>query len=532
MGVLKNDVGRPSNKTIMIRNILKIVGVLLIVGVVFALAFFFKGKEEKVSTNSSIKYANYRIKSNSLEAFDLYFMQLENNRKNMVYSPLSIKYALRMLEEGANGETKDQISNIIGEYKSTKYTNSSNMSFANAMFVRDSYKEQVKEDYINKLKNKYGAEVVYDSFKTPDAVNNWVSNKTLKLIDNLLDKAPDNDFLLVNALAIDMEWVKKIQSEDKMYFVTFPHRDFTTSIDELTYVGHHELKFEDASNTVKSVEIGAVANRYDIVNELGEANIRKTITEEYTAWLNGDERYGYSCGVVPTEEKTPEAIKKYVDNFLNELGEGYKEVTSSTDFYFNDTEDIKVFAKDLKTYNNQTLQYVGIMPKKVALNEYVKDAKADGINEIISNMKPIELNSFKDGVVTHITGYIPVFNYDYELKLEDDLKTLGIKNIFDAKKADLTNLAKGGATIDKTLHKATIDFSNDGIKAAAVTVGGGKGDGGCGFDHIYKMPVEEINLTFDKPYMYIIRDKDTGEVWFMGTVYEPTKYTPDAQANW
>jgi len=33
-----------------------------------------------------------------------------------------------------------------------------------------------------------------------------------------------------------------------------------------------------------------------------------------------------------------------------------------------------------------------------------------------------------------------------------------------------------------------------------------------------------IDLTFDKPFMFIIRDKDTQEVWFSGTVYEPTKY--------
>ena len=30
---------------------------------------------------------------------------------------------------------------------------------------------------------------------------------------------------------------------------------------------------------------------------------------------------------------------------------------------YND-DNIKVFAKDLKTYNQTTLQYVGIMPKK------------------------------------------------------------------------------------------------------------------------------------------------------------------------
>ena len=41
------------------------------------------------------------------------------------------------------------------------------------------------------------------------------------------------------------------------------------------------------------------------------------------------------------------------------------------------------------------------------------------------------------------------------------------------------------------------------------------------FDYLYDVPVEEIDLTFDKPYIFIIRDKDTGEVWFAGTVYNP-----------
>ena len=31
-------------------------------------------------------------------------------------------------------------------------------------------------------------------------------------------------------------------------------------------------------------------------------------------------------------------------------------------------------------------------------------------------------------------------------------------------------------------------------------------------------------MTFDKPFIYMIVDKDTKEVWFMGTVYEPKEY--------
>ena len=79
-----------------------------------------------------------------------------------------------------------------------------------------------------------------------------------------------------------------------------------------------------------------------------------------------------------------------------------------------------------------------------------------------------------------------------------------------------------GEFISKAIHKANIDFSNDGIKASAVTVVGGMGSASCPtFDYEYEVPVEEIDLTFDKPFMYVIRDKSTGEVWFTGSVYEP-----------
>ena len=77
--------------------------------------------------------------------------------------------------------------------------------------------------------------------------------------------------------------------------------------------------------------------------------------------------------------------------------------------------------------------------------------------------------------------------------------------------------------IDSAEHKANIEFSNEGIKAAAVTSTGGMRAASCGYEHLFDVPVEEVNITFDKPYLFLIRDKNSGEVWFVGSVYEPTK---------
>ena len=75
------------------------------------------------------EFVSHAFPNCGLEQFDLYFLQLENGKQNKIYSPLSIKYALEMLEEGTNGESKTQISSIIGNYEAKKYINSKNMSF-------------------------------------------------------------------------------------------------------------------------------------------------------------------------------------------------------------------------------------------------------------------------------------------------------------------------------------------------------------------------------------------------------------------
>ena len=34
-------------------------------------------------------------------------------------------------------------------------------------------------------------------------------------------------------------------------------------------------------------------------------------------------------------------------------------------------------------------------------------------------------------------------------------------------------------------------------------------------------------IEIDNPFMYLIRDKETDEIWFVGTVYEPNSWEQD-----
>ena len=484
-----------------------------------------ENKQNQVEVKRENKYSEYQLKDNTLSNFDLYFLQLENNKKNMIYSPLSIKYVLEMLNSGAEGETKNQITDILGTYVNKKYTNNRNMSFANALFVRNSYKDSIKTSYIDTLLNQYNATVAYDDFKSANTINNWVSNKTFKLINNAFNDSDikNYDFVLANALAIDMDWVNKIQDLYNTYIVDYKHEKFYEYVTPLTESGYRELAFKDYNKKTNAVEFSAVVNKYDIINELGEDNIRKTVSDDYNAWLRNGGNDSYAmCGENATEDKLN------LDKYVKELSANYQTISSSTDFLFYVDDSVKVFAKDLKKYNGTTLQYIGIMPTDGNLSTYIKNTNASSLSELIGKIKPLTFDSFKDRVITDIHGYIPMFKFDYQLDLVNDLNTLGIKDVFDSNKANLSNLTTDKAYISDAKHKATIDFSNDGIKAGAFTAGGGAGAGGCGYDYQFKVPVENIDLTFDKPYMFIIRDKDTNEVWFAGTVYEPTEYNPTA----
>lgn len=470
-----------------------------------------KTNETETETKQAFKYA---LKSNSLEDFDLRFLQLENDRKNKIYSPLSIKYTLAMLNEGTEGKSKEEILGLIGEYKSNKYVNSKNMSFANALFVRDTYKQSIKSSFINNLRDKYNADVVYDSFESAKQINTWVSDKTLELIKNIISDSDigELNYALVNALAIDMEWENKFLNPINPEAL-YAHESYYWQAP--TQLLSNE--FEGVENDVSGMGIIASVNNYDIVGSLGEENIRKTVGDKFREYLSEDPDGTASYYLEGKDIET--AVNDYLDEYIEQINNNYKKIYKNTDFLVYTDENVKAFAKDLKEYNGTTLQYVAIMPEE-DLDSYINNITAEDVNKIISNLKEIKSENFKEGVVTQISGYIPKFEFDYELNLIEDLKDMGVTEVFDESKANLKGITDDEAYIGKIVHKANIEFTQDGIKASAATLAGGMGAGSM-FDYIYDVPVEKIELNFNKPYMFIIRDKETGEVWFAGTVYEP-----------
>ena len=50
-----------------------------------------------------------------------------------------------------------------------------------------------------------------------------------------------------------------------------------------------------------------------------------------------------------------------------------------------------------------------------------------------------------------------------------------------------------------------------------------KKDGGGEGDEVEEYPeFLTIKVLIQKPFLFVIRDRETGDIWFTGTVYKPT----------
>ena len=129
-----------------------------------------------------------------------------DNKDNFLISPYSIKVALNMLKEGADGNTLAQINKVLANTKVANIDNP-NIKIANAVFISNRVKDIVEESFVNTIKNNYQGEVLYDNFKTPKVINDWVNEHTNKMIPKLLDSMEPNFVAgLANAIAIDVKW--------------------------------------------------------------------------------------------------------------------------------------------------------------------------------------------------------------------------------------------------------------------------------------------------------------------------------------
>lgn len=164
----------------------------------------------------------------------------EAKGKNYMISPYSVEIALSMLRDGSAGDTADEIAKVAPQRTIKTLSVNKKVNVANALFVRDTYKNDVRAPYTDLLKTEYGAEFIYDAFKTPEKINNWVKKETNGMIEKILnDMDPDFVVGIANAVAMEEDWKSPFLCDNtygqeftveigKKMKVAMMHREFET----------------------------------------------------------------------------------------------------------------------------------------------------------------------------------------------------------------------------------------------------------------------------------------------------------------
>ena len=117
-----------------------------------------------------------------------------------------------------------------------------------------------------------------------------------------------------------------------------------------------------------------------------------------------------------------------------------------------------------------------------------------------------------------VTLNMPRFEFRSQFSLGGTLAGMGMTDAFSAGVADFSGMTDEEALfISVVVHKAFVSVDEEGTEAAAATGGVARPE-----DASTPPPLEPITVTFDRPFIFLIRDEPTGIILFLGRVMDPS----------
>jgi serpin B len=176
------------------------------------------------------------VESGNSFAFDIFRKIMENAdaSENIIFSPLSISYALSMTLNGANGATREAMlealrtNGITPEEINSSFSDLTNalltvdkrvlMTIANSVWTEKNF--AVKKSFIDILTNYYDAESKsfdIDDASAPSKMNAWIEDKTNGLIKDMIDELdPLTKMLLINAIYFKGKWKSQFDADETL----------------------------------------------------------------------------------------------------------------------------------------------------------------------------------------------------------------------------------------------------------------------------------------------------------------------------
>ena len=118
---------------------------------------------------------------------------------------------------------------------------------------------------------------------------------------------------------------------------------------------------------------------------------------------------------------------------------------------------------------------------------------------------------------TPVDLQLPRFSMRFQSPLRAILESMGVQAAFDRKRADFTGISShpDGLAVDEVVHEARVRVDEHGTEAAAATAEI--------MDSLCEPEEEPVVVPFvvNRPFLFLIQDRQTGAVLFVGRVEHP-----------
>lgn len=170
-------------------------------------------------------------------------------------------------------------------------------------------------------------------------------------------------------------------------------------------------------------------------------------------------------------------------------------------FGYAESKDLQILELP---YQGETLSMVIFLPKeRDGLADLEGSLNADALKGWLAGLRP-----------TEVEANLPTFRMTSDFSLRDTLSALGMPSAFEPGKADFSGIAdaKQGLFISAVVHKAFVEVNEEGTEAAAATAA----------SHSCGAPPRHTVFLADQPFLFLIRDRKSGAILFMGRVVDPS----------
>jgi serine protease inhibitor len=139
----------------------------------------------------------------------------------------------------------------------------------------------------------------------------------------------------------------------------------------------------------------------------------------------------------------------------------------------------------------------------------------DGLASLEAQLTPAALAQWTGRLWdTEVQIFLPRFKVEAAFRLDSALKALGMVDAFDMELANFAGMdGKAWLVITAVLHKAFVEVNEEGTEAAAAT---------AVVMGLRSMPPPTPVFRADHPFLFLLREKSTGSVLFLGRVVDPT----------